>query len=221
MPPDRFVEELARAWPELSRALWERTTPKTFYRSWDGEVGASGLAANVVGQLSRPYVAAAFIRHLRGFRGRILDFGCGTATLSLAWQRDFAPNAHLYLADVNNLARRFVKWRLDKCPSRHVEMVATDLQVIPDGELDVLVCLDVLEHLPNPSEVFIAIERKLKHGGLLFIQAPWGGGFEHLAEAPIDWGKKGGAERLTLAFHRLSRLKPWGDLSGVFAKIAQ
>lgn len=221
MLPGRSVEDLAAAWPELSRALWEKKTPGEFYVSWDGETGAANLAANAVDQLCRPYIAAAFMRHMMGYRGKILDFGCGTATLSLAWRKDFAPEAKLFLADVDNLARRFVKWRLDKHSSSNVEMVALDLKGISDGGLDVLVCLDVLEHLPNPSAVFLAMEPKLKAGGLLFIQAPWGGGFEHLDEAPIDWGNNGGARLLATGYRKLDRMKPWGDLSGVFVKVGR
>jgi SAM-dependent methyltransferase len=139
----------------------------------------------------------------------------------MAWRRDFAPDAVLYLADVDNLARRFVQWRLDRSVDRHVDMVTLDLEGIPDCSLDVVFCLDVLEHLKNPSEVFFAVDRKLKNGGLLFLQAPWGGGFEHLDEAPVDWEKRGGAARLVSGYRLQSRLKPWGDLSGVFLKVGR
>lgn len=218
MSPKQTVKELARNWPELAQNLWNRTTPETFYKSWDGEAGASNLAANVVDQLSRPYVAAALMRHLEGFQGYALDYGCGTATLALAWKRDFAPDAHLYLADIDNLSKRFLEWRMGRKPVRHVELVSIDLQGIPDAGLDVIICLDVLEHLSQPSEVFLSFDRKLKRGGLLFIQAPWGGSFEHLKEAPVNWEKNGGAQRLAKAYCQQARMKPWGALSGVYLK---
>lgn len=44
-----------------------------------------------------------------------------------------------------------------------------DLGQIPSGAFDVVVCLDVLEHVPNPSQVISNIASYLKPGGYLFL----------------------------------------------------
>lgn len=47
------------------------------------------------------------------------------------------------------------------------------LDDIEDGSLDVVVCLDVLEHVPKPQGLVQLFHRWLKPDGLLFVHAPF------------------------------------------------
>jgi SAM-dependent methyltransferase len=60
---------------------------------------------------------------------------------------------------------------------------AHDLPV-GDGELDAVLCTQVLEHVPNPAEVLAELHRLLRPGGTLHVTAPlvW-----ELHELPHDY----------------------------------
>lgn len=47
------------------------------------------------------------------------------------------------------------------------------LNEIQPESLDVIVCLDVLEHIPSPHKVVESFRRWLRPGGLLFVNAPF------------------------------------------------
>ncbi len=49
----------------------------------------------------------------------------------------------------------------------------TSFEAIAPGSLDVLICLDVLEHVPQPYELVKKFHSWLKPGGLLVVSAPF------------------------------------------------
>lgn len=51
--------------------------------------------------------------------------------------------------------------------------VLTDPSEIPQGRFDVVVCLDVLEHVPDPPGMVASIASYLREGGLLIVHAPF------------------------------------------------
>ena len=47
---------------------------------------------------------------------------------------------------------------------------------VPDGEFDVVLCTEVLEHVPDPTSAVREISRVLRPGGFLVLTAPLGSG---------------------------------------------
>jgi SAM-dependent methyltransferase len=64
--------------------------------------------------------------------------------------------------------------------------VICDLKDIPfiDGKFDMVICTQVLEHVPEPGLVLAEINRILKHGGRLWLSAPF---FFPEHEIPYDF----------------------------------
>ncbi len=219
---EETINTLAQQWPEYSARYFDVSSPHTFYNAWVKEMGASNIGQNIFDQFSRPYILAGMNRYLGSghtFSGTILDFGCGTGAIALSWQRKCARNANLLLADVDNLPREFVAWQCELYSHYAATLVDVALNTIDNGSLDCVLCVHVLEHLENPSAVFMHIDKKKKKGGLCIIEAPWGRHPEHLEKAPIDWRTCGGKEVLKRKYICLRKMMPFIPLSGVYRKM--
>ncbi|WXG42745.1 MAG: methyltransferase domain-containing protein [Promethearchaeati archaeon SRVP18_Atabeyarchaeia-1] len=215
------MEDLRQKWPSYVADLFDPSSPARFYLGWNGDVGASNIPANIIDQFSRPHIAYALIRQFgrnHQFKGSLLDFGCGTAAVSLSWQVTCANQSGLLLSDFENLPREFVRYYIKKYPRFRRELVDIDLKEIPDYSIDGILCIHVLEHLPNPTTLFKLISSKLKTGGIFIVEAPWGGHPEHLKEAPTDWNEEGGKELLSTEYTMLKKMNPYVSLSGVYKK---
>ncbi len=215
------LRTLSRKWESYVAKNFDRKSPESFYEKWTGEIGASNIAANILDQFSRNYVFAALkmiFAQENTYSGSILDFGCGTAAVSVTWQRLFAPSSTLILADVNNLAREFLQFQQLRYPQYRLRLSSITLNEIPDSAVDIVLCIDVLEHLRFPSNTFKTIAKKIKPAGYLIIQAPWLGHPEHLEEAPIDWENGGGKSLLEEKFLRIAQMNPAVCLSGIYVK---
>lgn len=213
-------DSLSKNWNKRSgKKLLELKDPTKFYSSWVGKLGAMNLVVNSKDQFKRPYIYRAFEKYVhKRFEGKILDYGCGTASLSLSLLKENFPKAKLILSDVDNLAREFVIEYSKNHKEFNISPVTLDLDAIEDNSLDIILCIDVLEHLKNPSEVFFLLNRKLKKRGILFLKAPWLGHPEHLPESPVNWKREGGRKTLLNQYQKLYSFNPLRSPSGVYLK---
>jgi 2-polyprenyl-6-hydroxyphenyl methylase/3-demethylubiquinone-9 3-methyltransferase len=99
---------------------------------------------------------------------KILDIGCGGGILSEAMA---LKGAIVTGIDMGEMALKVAKMHL------HESKLEIDYQMITaeqfaqqnSGEFDIVTCLEMLEHVPDPASIVAAAARLLKPGGQLFF----------------------------------------------------
>lgn len=201
---------LAQSWTTYSQTFHSFERPEAFYLGFQGDMGRANLCANILNQFSRleVYALAQRISALKP-NLRLADIGCGTAALTFPLLSRIEVPA--FLVDVSNLAQDFVRWRCARHGLDHVSVCGLD-DVI--GPVQVMICVDVLEHVAQSSAMFRKMDALLSPGGVLLFQAPWASvapNIEHLPEAEADWHEGGGAAMLAAGYSVLRQL-PCGGL---------
>jgi SAM-dependent methyltransferase len=156
--------ELERRLPLATDALaaahpgaFDPEKAEAFYES---SVGTGHLLELAAWHLSSADYIADTLRLQQQFaRGQVLDFGGGIGTHALAAAA--LPQVEtVWFVDLNPENRRFVEARAAQFGLQHKLRCFRDLGApeLP-AQFDTIVCLDVLEHLPDPSaqlELFAA-----------------------------------------------------------------
>jgi 2-polyprenyl-3-methyl-5-hydroxy-6-metoxy-1,4-benzoquinol methylase len=149
--------------------------------------------------------------------GRVYDFGCGVGTdaLYLA-QRGYSVT----LVDVEGPAFHLARHRFQRrqLPASFVE--SHSMLPEPDGTYDVVVCFDVLEHLPKPLDAARRLVACLRPGGLLLQRATFEDADRHPCHLAAGIGRFEGMNwNAQLAGLGLKSLAPlvYGKVSGLEA----
>lgn len=103
---------------------------------------------------------------LRG--ARVLDIGCGGGLLSEALAREGAEVTAIDLAPELIKVARLHSLESGVTVDYHVQ-AAEDLAAEQPGSFDVVTCMEMLEHVPDPGAIIGACQRLLKPGGQLFL----------------------------------------------------
>jgi len=115
----------------------------------------------------REWIAAYIARHCSG-RQRILTIGDGVGFGSLYLSQ---CGHEVTYSELSEKCLRFAR-QLFELTSEPVH-VLDNLNGIEAGGYDIVLCLDVLEHVPEPSELVKQFARYLRPGGILIVHAPF------------------------------------------------
>lgn len=100
---------------------------------------------------------------------RVLDVGAG----SCPYRRHFS-GCEYRTQDFTGLTAEQLR---DKHGYGQIDYVCDATAIpVPDGSFDVVLCTEVLEHVPDPAGVVREIGRVLRPGGTLLLTAPLGSG---------------------------------------------
>jgi len=96
---------------------------------------------------------------------KVLDFGCGSGYISKGLQDRF-PNLKITSADHNEIALKSVK-------SKGIsDVLDLRVQALQESSYDIILCLDVLEHLENDQACLVKLKKSLKKNGKIIVTVP-------------------------------------------------
>jgi ubiquinone/menaquinone biosynthesis C-methylase UbiE len=98
---------------------------------------------------------------------KILDIGCGTGE-TLSYIHTLYNKSQLYGVDTSDVAINFAKKRGHK----NIQKASALKLPFTTGTFDVVLFLDVLEHIPTDEKALLEAKRVLIPGGVIIITAP-------------------------------------------------
>lgn len=153
----------------------EKWQPNKFvYR--DGKLSASHdtKEVGIASRLSADIIASFYDANLKEHaRGRLLDLGCGKVPLYEAYKP--------YVND--NIC---VDWGNTRHKNEYLDFECDLTKVLPfeNGAFDTIILSDVLEHIPQPEQLWSEMSRILAPGGKIIMNVPF---FYWLHEQPHDY----------------------------------
>lgn len=206
-------------WEQVEMELFEKSKDlNAFYQSWNNNLADMNVCANTINQMINPEnynIVANFFKQ----KGYFIDYGCGSATLSLGLYLKKRLNGKLKLLDVPNDISKYIDYRIQKYSLSKDVSFNSVFDFHEKNIADGIMCIDVLEHLEKPSEILVEqISPMLKKGGILILRAPWRGQLSHIDAAPEDFYHNGGRQYLSKNYKEIYRFGP-NDISCVYKKI--
>jgi SAM-dependent methyltransferase len=98
----------------------------------------------------------------------VLEVGCGKAS-TLAWLKAAGIAVRTTGIELDPVAAAVARTRVDHLVEGDAEAA---LDALPPGSLDLVLCLDVLEHLVDPWRAMGRLSRALRPGGSVILSVP-------------------------------------------------
>lgn len=176
-----------------------------------GSIGASNLMSNAFDQLTRAYLAEKIKKHCMNKKDlHILDYGCGSAAMTLTMFN--RPHDNIYLYEEDNEQKKFLLLLAQN--NTNVYIMSS---VHGAMKFDVTFLMHILEHISNPLEELEERTRMLEKDGLLFLEAP----FEYKEPSHIPITKEDLSkiiEYLEKNYDKIDTLDERFIISGVYKK---
>jgi 2-polyprenyl-3-methyl-5-hydroxy-6-metoxy-1,4-benzoquinol methylase len=200
---------------ELGRRDFDWDAATEFYQDKVGEAHLFELAAWHLS--SKDYIGDTIKLATDRVSGIVLDFGGGIGTHAIATaMSDRVEKVHY--CDINPVNYEFVKYRVDRLGLS--DRISCHLALPADLKFDAIVCLDVLEHLPAPSEQLLEFHRLLNSQGQIVLNWYFFKGFDR--EFPFHLDDPIQVDRFftTLQQHFLEVFHPYFITTRCYRKIS-
>jgi 2-polyprenyl-3-methyl-5-hydroxy-6-metoxy-1,4-benzoquinol methylase len=149
---------------EKSDPDWSRLRQHDVEELWDHSINPH-VAGSYAARLD---LMLGIVARLAGEGGRVLDVGCAQGTLGLMLaERGFRVS----LLDVRSTNIDYSRARHEHGQvDFHVGLLGEEMP--PGSDFDVVVCTEVLEHVPEPSHLLAQLARKARPGGYVCLTTP-------------------------------------------------
>ena len=101
----------------------------------------------------------------------VCDLGCGNGFYTLELARMVGPNGSIYAVDIQREMLQLLMQRSAQVGFRNITPVLGSPidPNLPEGEIDLVLCVDVYHEFSHPAEMLAAIRRSLSDDGLLVL----------------------------------------------------
>lgn len=104
--------------------------------------------------------------------GRILDAGCGPGVFSFELARCF-PAARITGVDIREENIEACRHMAEKIGSRNLKFIAGSIEDLESDEpFDLIVCVDILEHIADDAGALKSLYQAAAPGGILVLHVP-------------------------------------------------
>ena len=166
---DQLEERLLKGVDDLASlhpGAFNKNDAGDFYEEKVGDAHLIDLASWHLN--SSNYIADTLRLQQKFAFGKVLDFGGGIGTHALA--ASFLSDVeHIWFVDLNPQNRSFVEQRAKHLGIENQISVHRDLESLSNVTFDSVICLDVLEHLPDPSQQLEIFLEKLSSDGIALM----------------------------------------------------
>lgn len=143
---------------------WTRLRDHDVQELWDHSIAPHVAAA----YRARMQLLANVIETLADGSGRVLDVGCAQGTLGLMLAE---RGVRVSLLDIRSENIEYARSRFEKGDvDFHVGLLSETCP--PSNDYDVVVCTEVLEHVPAPAHFLARLKGKVRPGGALVLTTP-------------------------------------------------
>lgn len=103
---------------------------------------------------------------------RIIDFGCGTAQLSIWMAKNLTPNGKVYAVDASQEQLNIARDEAAKANVNNIEFIHSTIDALPDlkEKVDLVTSRLLLIHLAQPQKALQKMLAFLKPGGYLVCE---------------------------------------------------
>ncbi|TLD42263.1 MAG: hypothetical protein JETT_1506 [Candidatus Jettenia ecosi] len=184
------VIDFAKLWAEKEMLLFKnKKDVQSFYTDWKDDYAKYNICANVLNQhfdtINFQIIHKYFTKEVYN-KDTLIDYGCGTGSLSFAFAIEKLINSKIILLDVENDINEFIRFRIKKHQLQDIISLYNVMSFKGWNVANGLYCIDVLEHVENSSEIFINnIHPLLRKNGLLYLKAPWRGQLTHIGDREL------------------------------------
>ncbi len=201
---ERKLEASCQTLAELEHRDFDWEKAAEFYGE---QVGTAYLFELAAWHLeSRDYIGSTLRLIAERARGRVLDFGGGIGTHAIAAALCPQVTQVVYL-DINPINRQFVQYRADQLGLSQKLLCPAELP--PAQRFETILCFDVLEHLPSPSQQLLEFDKLLAPTGKMILNWYFFKGFA--GEFPFHLDEPRAVETFfrTLQGHFLEEFHPY------------